>query len=57
MLTVFKVLQILVLLLCFAGAIGGKDERINQTCQDLYKASGCLFLAAEMMPKIMEIIG
>lgn len=57
MLTVFKIVQLLVLLLCFAGAVGGKDERTNQTCMDLYKASGWLFLAAEMMPKIMEIIG
>lgn len=57
MLTAFKIVQLLVLLFCFCGSIGGKDERTNQTCLDLYKASGWLFLAAELMPKIMEIIG
>lgn len=56
MLTVFKILQLLVLLLCFAGSIGGKDERTNRTCYELYKVSGWLFLAAELMPKIVEFI-
>lgn len=56
MLTVFKIVQLLVLLLCFAGAVGGKDERTNQTCMDLYKVSGWLFLAAEVIPKVAEIV-
>ena len=57
MLTVFKVLLLLVLLLCFCGSIGGKDERINRTCYELFKVSGWLFLAAEMLPKIIDTIG
>ena len=57
MMTAFKVVQVVVLAICFFGSIGGKDERTNQTCYDLYKASGILFLAAEVMPKVLEIIG
>ncbi len=57
MLTAFKILQLLVLLLCFAGSIGGKDERTNRTCYELYKVSGWLFLAAEVLPQIIKTIG
>lgn len=57
MLTAFKVLMLLVLLLCFCGSIGDKDERTNRTCYNLFKVSGWLFLAAEILPKIIETIG
>ena len=57
MMTVFKILQLLVLLLCFCGCIGGKDERTNRICYDLFRVSGWLFLVAEVLPKIAENIG
>ena len=56
MLIAFKIFQFLVMILCFLGSIGDKDGSLNETCRDLFKASGTLFLLSEVIPQILEII-